>query len=283
MTTSLAGIVLGFVALSLLFALIEWLFPDRAQKRLRRGFGTDVAYWFFTPLVTRGITRAAIVASVVVVALLAGAGASREQILAFLDDPSRLVRQQPLAVQAVQVLVLGDFIGYWVHRLFHHRALWPFHAIHHASTELDWLSAVRLHPVNDILARLAQVIPIVLLGYAPGVVAAYAPFLALFAILLHANVSWDFGRFRKVIASPRFHRWHHTSEEEGLDRNFAGLLPLWDVLFGTLYLPEGRSPREFGLKHGAVPEGLVAQLAWPFRGGSRLSAREPAGRFPDRA
>jgi sterol desaturase/sphingolipid hydroxylase (fatty acid hydroxylase superfamily) len=264
MTSNLAGIVVGFAVLSLTFAVIEWSFSDRPQKRLRRGFGTDVAYWFFTPLVTRGITRAAIVASVVLVALISGAGASREQIVAFLNDPSRLVRQQPLAVQAVQVLVLGDFIGYWMHRLFHHRFLWPYHAIHHASTELDWLSAVRLHPVNDILARLAQVIPIVLLGYSPGVVAAYAPFLALFAILLHANVSWDFGPFRKVIASPRFHRWHHTSEEEGLDRNFAGLLPLWDVLFGTLYLPEGRSPREFGLKNDAVPEGLLAQLAWPF-------------------
>jgi sterol desaturase/sphingolipid hydroxylase (fatty acid hydroxylase superfamily) len=264
MRSTLLGIVVGFLALSVVFGFVEWLFPERAQKRLRLGFWTDVLYWFFTPIVTKGITRGAIVAAVVVLALLSGAGASREQILAFLDDPGRRVRHQPLGLQVLEVLVIGDFIGYWMHRLFHGRTLWPFHAVHHASTELDWLSAVRLHPVNDIVTRLVQVIPIVLLGYGPTVVAAYAPFLALFAIFLHANVPWDFGPLRYAIASPRFHRWHHTSEEEGLDRNFAGLLPVWDMVFGTYHLPR-RAPGEFGLKAETVPESLWGQLLWPFR------------------
>jgi hypothetical protein len=53
------------------------------------------------------------------------------------------------------------------------------------------------------------------------------PFFTAFAIFPHANVSWDFGSLRAVLASPRFHRWHHTAAEEGRDKNFAGLLPLW--------------------------------------------------------
>jgi sterol desaturase/sphingolipid hydroxylase (fatty acid hydroxylase superfamily) len=64
--------------------------------------------------------------------------------------------------------------------------------------------------------------------------------------------------------SPRFHRWHHTDETEARDKNFAGLLPLWDILFGTYYMPKGRRPFHFGTST-PVPAGLFGQLAFPFR------------------
>lgn len=54
------------------------------------------------------------------------------------------------------------------------------------------------------------------------------------------------------------------SEDEGLDKNFAGLLPLWDLLFGTFYMREGRVPTRFGAIGDDVPEGFWKQLAWPF-------------------
>lgn len=192
--------------------------------------------------------------------------------LAWLADPSRAVRRQPAWLQAIEVLLIGDFVGYWTHRLFHGRRLWRFHAVHHASRHLDWLSSVRLHPVNDAVARMSGVVPILLLGFPPAVLAAYVPFLTLWAILLHANLPWSFGPFRYVIASPTFHRWHHTSEDEGLDKNFAGLFPFLDVTFGTFYMPYGRQPQRFGLKDETVPEGLLGQLAYPFR----ISSPTPA-------
>jgi sterol desaturase/sphingolipid hydroxylase (fatty acid hydroxylase superfamily) len=77
------------------------------------------------------------------------------------------VRRQPLGLQIFEVLLLGDLVGYWVHRLFHGRRRWRFHAVHHGSKDLDWLSAVRLHPVNDVVARVAQVIPVIVLGFPP--------------------------------------------------------------------------------------------------------------------
>jgi sterol desaturase/sphingolipid hydroxylase (fatty acid hydroxylase superfamily) len=143
--------------------------------------------------------------------------------------------------------------------------------VHHGSKELDWLSSVRLHPVNDVLSRLAAVVPILLLGFPPTILAGYVPFLTFYAILLHANLRWTFGPFRYVLASPGFHRWHHTSEEEGLDKNFAGLFPFIDLLFGTFYMPEGRQPERFGLTHEDVPDGLLGQLAYPFRRAGRFS------------
>jgi sterol desaturase/sphingolipid hydroxylase (fatty acid hydroxylase superfamily) len=119
--------------------------------------------------------------------------------------------------------------------------------------------------VNDAVARMSGVVPVLLLGYPPDVLAAYVPFLTLWAILLHANLRFTFGPLCYVIASPAFHRWHHTCEDEGLDKNFAGLFPFLDLLFGTFHMPPGRTPRRFGLKEESVPEGLLGQLAYPFR------------------
>lgn len=124
---------------------------------------------------------------------------------------------------------------------------------------------MRLHPLNDVLARLAQVLPLFLLGFPPALLAAYVPFLTFHALLLHANLAWDFGPLRYLISSPVFHRWHHTSEAEGLDKNFAGLFPFIDAAFGTLYLPKGRQPSAFGVLNEAVPEGFLSQLGYPFR------------------
>ncbi len=161
------------------------------------------------------------------------------------------------------MIVAIDFIGYWLHRAFHGKKLWPFHAIHYSSVELNWLSAARVHPVNDVANKSVQAMIVIALGYAPMLLAGALPFFTAYAIFLHANVSWDFGPLRAVLASPRFHRWHHTSPKEGRDTNFAGLLPLWDILFGTYSMPASQ-PARFGI-HDAVSTDLLGQLIWPFR------------------
>ena len=68
-----------------------------------------------------------------------------------------------------------------------------------------------------------------------------------------------------MIASPTFHRWHHTCEQEGLDKNFAGLFAFLDLLFGTFYMPPGRQPERFGLAGQQIPKTVLGQLAYPFR------------------
>ena len=260
------GILIGFAILAaLLWPLERWRPAIAGQSLWRRGTPTDLAYWLFTPLVTRAITRAGVAGAVVVLALVAGLPLEREHIEAFVTHPAPAVGTQPAWLQVVEVLLLGDLIGYWSHRLFHGRALWRFHVVHHSPTTVDWLSAVRLHPINDVLARLVQVVPALLLGFSPTLLAAYVPLLTFHAILLHANVPWSFGPLRFVFSSPSFHRWHHTSETEGQDKNFAGLFPFWDVLFGTFYMPRGRQPRDFGVAGNPVPDGLWAQLLYPFR------------------
>jgi sterol desaturase/sphingolipid hydroxylase (fatty acid hydroxylase superfamily) len=100
-----------------------------------------------------------------------------------------------------------------------------------------------------------------------------APVLTFYAIFLHANVNWDFGSLRTIIATPVFHRWHHSRDREALDKNFAGLLPLWDILFGTYYMPKDRHPRNFGISE-PMPKSYLSQFwepfAWILRRGNKV-------------
>lgn len=257
----MTSVVIGLAILSLTIISREKISSGIAGKsRLRRGRLLDLIYWFFTALITKSIARITMIVTLAPLLWLTGAGSFE----ALLKGRGPLGRQPPL-LQAAQMLIVIDFVGYWLHRAFHGAKLWGFHAIHHSSTELDWLSAARVHPVNDIVNKTMQAMVVVALGYAPALLAGALPFFTAYAIFLHANVSWNFGPLRAVLASPRFHRWHHTSAEEGRDKNFAGLLPLWDILFGTYYMPQAQ-PLRFGVSE-KIPGNLLSQLIWPFKSG----------------
>ena len=263
MPPQLISITIGFLILALAFTLLErWLGHGKERPFFRRGYGLDVAYWFFTPLVTKSLTKLVIYLPAI---LLISAGVvSADQLRAGGYHGFGPLSHQPLWLQSVEILALADLLGYASHRLFHGRRWWPFHAVHHSSEDLDWLSSIRVHPVNDLVNKFAQVVPLVLIGLDPSANVKVAVFFTLYAIFLHANVNWDFGPFRYVIASPNFHRWHHSREPEAMDKNFAGLLPVWDILFGTFYMPRDRAPQNFGI-HGPMSSTLWGQLIHPFK------------------
>jgi sterol desaturase/sphingolipid hydroxylase (fatty acid hydroxylase superfamily) len=258
------GLIVAFGGLSALYAVLARFWPGiPGQKLLRAGFWTDCLYWLWTPIVTKAITPVAVAIAILPLAALYGLN------LRGMIHGHGIVATQPLWLQAVEIFVLGDFLGYWQHRLFHSRWLWRFHAVHHSSTELDWLSSVRLHPVNDIGARLIEAVPLLLIGFNTAAVALYAPVMTFYAIMIHANVRWDLGPLRSLFTSPMFHRWHHTSADEGQDKNFAGALPLWDILFGTYYLPH-RQPTQFGIRE-PMPQDFIGQMIQPFRASGTMT------------
>ena len=62
------------------------------------------------------------------------------------------------------------------------------------------------------------------------------------------------------------HRWHqHLAGGAGGNANFAPVFSLWDVLFGTFYMPEGIVPAHYGVEDPAFPQGFLGQLIYPFR------------------
>lgn len=259
---TLGGMVIGLAVSFVAFRGLERLRPrSRRTPFLRPGLATDLAYWFATPLLAHYVVRVASILAVMPLVLVIHGTLDQDIISAGFGPLSRL----PFWAQLALSIVAADFLGYWVHRLFHaHGRLWLFHAVHHSPRALDWLSALRVHPVSEAISRILMALPMIALGFSPLVAATVGPFLAIYGLLLHANLDWDWGPLRAVIASPRFHRWHHSDVPEAQGRNLAGIFPVWDILFGTWYMPRDRVPESFGAV-ASVPDGLVAQLLYPFR------------------
>jgi sterol desaturase/sphingolipid hydroxylase (fatty acid hydroxylase superfamily) len=260
--------------LSLGFGVLQRLWPQvRGQSLLRRqGIFVDVAWWLFTPTLGKLFTGIIVGGSIIGLAAVSGTRLTADEVRESGVNQT-FISGLPFFVQFVLFLFLADVLAYWNHRAFHtFSRLWRIHAIHHSSTELDWLSSVRVHPLNDAAGSAVVAAPLLLLGFAPAALAAYLPFLTLYAIMLHANVDWSFGPLRSVIASPAYHRWHHAAEEQALDKNFAGLFPFYDRLFGTFYMPRDLKPQRFGVIGEAPPSGFFGQLAYPFRSPRRAEA-----------
>jgi sterol desaturase/sphingolipid hydroxylase (fatty acid hydroxylase superfamily) len=189
-------------------------------------------------------------------------------------DFQQVIAAQPLWLQFVEILLVVDFMTYWVHRAFHQLTwLWSFHAIHHSSRQMDWLAGSRMHVVDVLATRSFAYLPVFVLGFAPAALYAYLVFVSVHAVFIHANLRWRFPGLRWVLATPEYHHWHHTSDEEGLDKNFAGFLPLWDLVFGTAYQP-AHWPKKYGTVNFQPPEDYVGQLTYPFR---RRKERTPYG------
>jgi lathosterol oxidase len=131
---------------------------------------------------------------------------------------------------------------------------------------MDWLAGSRLHIVDIVVTRALAFIPLYALGFSQGPIYAYLVFVGFHAVFIHANVRFRFGWFAQIVGTPQFHHWHHSSQAEALDRNFAIHLPWIDRIFGTLYLPKDQWPAAYGIQGDPVPDGYVKQLAHPFLG-----------------
>ncbi len=157
---------------------------------------------------------------------------------------------------------LGDFAGYWRHRLQHTPWLWPAHAIHHSDTRLTWFSLERMHPI-DRLGTMLDIVFLTALGLPVWAVAANSFVRHYYGYFIHTDLPWTLGKFGLVFNSPAMHRWHHARDIEGSGSNFATLLSIFDRAFGTYYQP-GPCDAPLGVRE-PMGKGAVGQYLHPFR------------------
>ena len=114
----------------------------------------------------------------------------------------------PVILQILAACFIMDFSTYWRHRTTHRvKFLWPFHSIHHAAERLNWLTAMRLHPIDIFMATLFDVFVLHIFGFdAAGIVFAVLT-IKLFNYFTHANIDLKFAKpIRYIFVSPNFHR-----------------------------------------------------------------------------
>ncbi len=247
------------VAMGVVFTALSWASPCNEGKAWwkKRGLVTDLCYWFIVPVFTRyariGFT---ILAAAFLLGITTGPG-----LIKFFEFGHGAISRLPFWLQFGLYLACTEFILYWIHRGFHGARLWKYHAVHHSSEDVEWVSAARFHPINLVLGTVFVDVLVLMAGFTPDVFLIAAPLDILTSGWVHANLNWTLGPLKYVFAGPVFHRWHHTRAHEGV--NFAGTFSFLDVMFGTFYMPQGELPRDYGIEDRNMPESFGIQVIYP--------------------
>ncbi len=185
-------------------------------------------------------------------------------------------RASPTAWPAGVLLALGvfladDFLYYVSHRLAHRVSFfWASHAVHHSPVRYDLFTGLRQPPTWLLTPAAAAPVLLLTLGAPPALVAASATLRALHHFLIHTERVRRLPRWLEhIFNTPSHHRVHHSAEPAFLDKNFGGVLIVWDRLFGTFCAEPAHGVQRYGLVHAAGP-GALAAFADPWR---RLFAR----------
>ncbi len=148
----------------------------------------------------------------------------------------------------ISALLLYDFCYYWLHRCGHEvGVLWAAHVVHHQSERYNLGTALRQTSSGALFGGLFY-LPMAILGYPPEVFAVVAAIDLLYQYWIHTELVGRLGGFDRVFASPSNHRVHHAVNDRYLDRNYGGVLILWDRLFGTFIEEDPADPPVFGTR-----------------------------------
>jgi len=147
------------------------------------------------------------------------------------------------------VLLLGqEFCYYWMHRASHRvRWFWATHAVHHSPNDFTLAAAYRLGWTSKISGEAIANAPLIWLGFRPEVVAATLLFNLLYQFWLHTELVPKLGPLEWILNTPSHHRVHHASNGAYLDRNYGGVLIIFDRLFGTFVEEHNDVPCRYGL------------------------------------
>lgn len=142
---------------------------------------------------------------------------------------------------------LADFLYYWKHRLEHEiRVLWVAHSVHHSSSEFNLSTALRLPWLTPFYAWIAYA-PLALLGFHPWMVVSASTIVLAYQFLIHTQCIGNLGILEYFLNTPSNHRVHHGSNKCYLDRNYGGILIIWDQIFKT-YAKE-KVKVKYGITH----------------------------------
>ena len=244
--------LLDMLLMTLIFSPIEVLWPAYPKQSVfRNGWLTDIVYFLSTHLPIQITTFLILLPAT--------------QLSSVLNIPAlaNAVGHLPWLVQFFLAVLVADLAEYFIHRAFHKVPLmWRFHAIHHSSNSLDWIAGSRSHIVDDVAVRGFILIPMMCV-FSHNMLVAYLFFVNIHATWAHCNFGPTIKWLEPFLIQPRYHHWHHTSQPEAIDKNFAIHFPWIDKIFGTHYLPGDKWPDTYGLHNEKIPAGFWGQTFYP--------------------
>jgi lathosterol oxidase len=202
--------LLDMLLMTLIYSPFEVLWPAYPKQGVfRKEWVLDVVYFLSTHLPIQ-ITSLLILLPATELMRVLG-------VHSLLDATGSL----PWLLQFFLAVLVADLAEYSIHRAFHKVPfLWRFHAIHHSSKSLDWLAGSRSHLVDDVVVRAFMLIPMMFV-FSHDIIVAYLFFVTLHATWTHSNFGPTIKWLEPYVVFPRYHHWHHTSQKEAIDKNYA--------------------------------------------------------------
>jgi len=247
--------------------VLELLLPRQLDYKVvgRKGFWLDLFYVVFNDFLVMGLGFFAFMAVFEQVYLfgLQSIGIASPVLI----DSSGWAWWLKVLVMFLVVDLMEFLAHYAMHRS---NFLWAFHKIHHAQEEIGFASSRHFHWGEIFVFKTFIYIPISLLGFKAQeytlVVLTLVYFAAFFS---HTNVRLNFGFLNYLFITPQTHLWHHAKNMPHGHRygvNFASVLPLWDLLIGTFYLPKNKKEvPELGVDDShEMPKNFLGQMTYPF-------------------
>ena len=157
-------------------------------------------------------------------------------------------------VAVVGAFLLQDFLYYWFHKASHHiHWLWAAHVVHHSSTKMNFSTAFRQSIMYPVAGMWIFWMPMIIIGFDPKTVFTVVALNLAYQFFIHTQIVYKLGWLEQVFNTPSHHRVHHATNKAYLDRNFAGVLIIWDKLFDT-YVEENIE------KNGPCHYGIIGQI-----------------------
>lgn len=249
------GAVKGYVIAFTLFTAIAFILKGRGafdwSLELLQSVRTNLALSLINPWVAP-----LIMTGVVLLRMAYDAIGLPQTPLSFWDT-------LPVWMVVIAWLVTIDFIDYWNHRLLHAPGFWAIHAVHHSETEMNWTTSSRIHVLEVVVMQISYILLATWMNIPAEGVGAVVAFRLLHNNWVHTRHDFSLGWFDKIIATPRFHHWHHADTPQAYNTNFANTFSLWDVMFGTYRVP-GPYRGVYGFE-GNPGNDLVQLLIWPYK------------------
>ena len=173
------------------------------------------------------------------------------------------VAELPLSWYTILLTVLVvEFVYYWYHRLSHEiPILWTVHHTHHSSPWLNFFTAGRLNWLGKFTSPFFY-IPVVILGFSPILITSILGISLIYQIFLHTEMIGKLGFLEGLFFNtPSAHRVHHASNKNYIDKNYGGMLIVFDRMFGT-YVPETEKV-DYGVTTGFIGHNPIKILFLP--------------------
>lgn len=231
----------------LIFGLwLELKFPYAANVLSNTRIKTDVLVLIFNFAFVAKLTQVLLMGGLVWVA----------------DNYFNTMNWGPIWLQTITIIVMIEFLRYWIHR-WQHRIplLWKWHAVHHSIPVTYGMNGIYAHPIDFLLRNVLPLLVPTMLGFDAVALFLATVVLATTAYFAHCNMPLNYGPLEWLFVSPRLHRWHHSEIIKESDNNFGVGFILFDRIFNTICDPAGRPhPEKMGIEGVKVEEKSVKDL-----------------------